>query len=92
MDVVEYSENYSVALSSAICNRENYCELASQCRSSVYCEARYTGAGPGRLHQRACGCGRERRSSRRPVVRRCARDTGSKLARDSVGKSVCSVG
>ena len=91
MDVVEYSRN-SVA-SPAMCNHERYCERCSQCRSSVGCEARYTGAGPGRPYLRTCGCEREGLSAASgPVIRRWARHAISILARSRVGNSVWSVG
>jgi hypothetical protein len=76
-----------------MCSRESYCERCSQCRSSVGCEAGYTGAGPGRPYLRACGCGREGLSvASGPVIRRWARHASSKVARSRVGKSVWSVG
>ena len=91
MDVVKNSRN-SVA-PHAMCSHERYCERCSQCLSSVGCEARYTGAGPGRQYLRACGCEREGMSAvSGPVIRRWARHASSKLARNRVGKSVWSVG
>jgi hypothetical protein len=91
MDVVEYSRN-SVA-PHAMCSHESYCERCSQCRSSVGCEARYTGAGLGRPYLGTCGCEREGLSAASgPVIRRWARHAISKLARSRVGKSVWSVG
>ena len=58
---------------------------------TVGCDARYTGAGPGRLHLNAC----ERIESvagRIPETLGCARDAIAKLPRGRVGRSVGSNG
>jgi hypothetical protein len=78
MDVVEYSRNSVTP--HAMCSHESYCELCSQCWSSVGCEARYTDAGPGRPYLRTCGCESEGLSvASGPVIRRWARHAISKL-------------
>ena len=42
---------------------------------AVECDARYAGAGPGRLHLNVCGCGRiESIAGRKPGTVECARD------------------
>ena len=42
---------------------------------TVGCDARYTDAGPGRLHLNVCGCGRiESITGRKPGTVECARD------------------
>jgi hypothetical protein len=47
---------------------------------TVGCDARYTVAGPGRLHLNACGCERiENIAGRIPETVGCARDTVAKL-------------
>jgi hypothetical protein len=61
---------------------------------TVASDARYTGAGPRRLHLNACGCGRiENIAGRKPATVECAREralncreAGSERAVESVAE------
>ena len=78
-------------LSIPFCVAETTNEHAFQwCPVTVDCDARYTGAGPGRLHLNACVCGRIEHRRACPVTIVCARETSAKLPRGRVGKSVWS--
>jgi hypothetical protein len=60
---------------------------------TVVCDARYTDAGPGRLHLNACVCGRiESIAGRMSGDRGIRWETSAKLPRGRVGKSVWSKG